>query len=132
MISLMFRIALICGSLITAGYMVKKIRQSKLQIEYSIFWMLFAASLVILSIFPEITIYGASLLGIYSSTNFIFLLIFTMPSSLINLRILKVFLMTIELSTLEYRVKELAQKLAISEKIEQDKKNAEKEKTENE
>ena len=40
--------------------------------------------------------------------------------------------MTIELSTLEYRVKELAQKLAISEKIEQDKKNAEKEKTENE
>ena len=65
MISLMFRIALICGSLITAGYMVKKIRQSKLQIEYSIFWMLFAASLVILSIFPEITIYGASLLGIY-------------------------------------------------------------------
>ena len=125
MISLMFRIALICGSLITAGYMVKKIRQSKLQIEYSIVWMLFAASLVILSIFPEITIYGASLLGIYSSTNFIFLLIFV-------LLILKVFLMTIELSTLEYRVKELAQKLAISEKIEQDKKNAEKEKTENE
>ena len=123
MISLMFRIALICGSLITAGYMVKKIRQSKLQIEYSIFWMLFAASLVILSIFPEITIYGASLLGIYSSTNFIFLVI---------LFIVKVFLMTIELSTLEYRVKELAQKLAISEKIEQDKKNAEKEKTENE
>ena len=35
MISLMFRIALICGSLVTAGYMVKKIRQSKLQIEYS-------------------------------------------------------------------------------------------------
>ena len=103
----------------------KKIRQSKLQIEYSIFWMLFAASLVILSIFPEITICGASLLGIYSSTNFIFLLIFV-------LLILKVFLMTIELSTLEYRVKELAQKLAISEKIEQDKKNAEKEKTENE
>ena len=33
---------------------------------------------------------------------------------------------------IEYRVKELAQKLAISEKIEQDKKNAEKEKTENE
>ena len=125
MYSLKFRMALTCGSLITAGYMVKKILQSKLQIEYSIFWMLFAASLVILSIFPEITIYGASLLGIYSSTNFIFLLIFV-------LLILKVFLMTIELSTLEYRVKELAQKLAISEKIEQDKKNAEKEKTENE
>ena len=113
MISLMFRIALICGSLITAGYMVKKIRQSKLQIEYSIFWMLFAASLVILSIFPEITIYGASLLGIYSSTNFIFLVI-------LFIVIIKLFMATIEISNLEYRIKELSQKIAIDEKFEAD------------
>lgn len=113
MISLMFRIALICGSLITAGYMVKKIRQSKLQIEYSIFWMLFAASLVILSIFPEITIYGASLLGIYSSTNFIFLVI-------LFIVIIKLFMATIEISNLEYRIKELSQKIAIDEKFETD------------
>lgn len=113
MISLMFRIALICGSLITAGYMVKKIRQSKLQIEYSIFWMLFAASLVILSIFPEITICGASLLGIYSSTNFIFLVI-------LFIVIIKLFMATIEISNLEYRIKELSQKIAIDEKFEAD------------
>lgn len=113
MISLMFRIALICGSLVTAGYMVKKIRQSKLQIEYSIFWMLFAASLVILSIFPEITIYGASLLGIYSSTNFIFLVI-------LFIVIIKLFMATIEISNLEYRIKELSQKIAIDEKFEAD------------
>lgn len=125
MISLVFRIALIVCSILTTVFMIKKIRNSKLQIEHAIFWLMFAFLLIVISLFPQLTIWGAKLLGIYSSTNFIFLLIFV-------LLILKVFLMTIELSTLEYRVKELAQKLAISEKIEQDKKNAEKEKTENE
>ena len=125
MISLVFRIALIVCSILTTVFMIKKIRNSKLQIEHAIFWLMFAFLLIVISLFPQLTIWAAKLLGIYSSTNFIFLLIFV-------LLILKVFLMTIELSTLEYRVKELAQKLAISEKIEQDKKNAEKEKTENE
>ena len=125
MISLVFRIALIVCSILTTVFMIKKIRNSKLQIEHAIFWLMFAFLLIVISLFPQLTIWGAKLLGIYSSTNFIFLLIFV-------LLILKVFLMTIELSTLEYRVKELAQKLAISENIEQDKKNAEKEKTENE
>ena len=125
MISLVFRIALIVCSILTTVFMIKKIRNSKLQIEHAIFWLMFAFLLIVISLFPQLTIWGSKLLGIYSSTNFIFLLIFF-------LLILKVFLMTIELSTLEYRVKELAQKLAISEKIEQDKKNAEKEKTENE
>ena len=125
MISLVFRIALIVCSILTTVFMIKKIRNSKLQIEHAIFWLMFAFLLIVISLFPQLTIWGAKLLGIYSSTNFIFLMIFV-------LLILKVFLMTIELSTLEYRVKELAQKLAISEKIEQDKKNAEKEKTENE
>lgn len=125
MISLVFRIALIVCSILTTVFMIKKIRNSKLQIEHAIFWLMFAFLLIVISLFPQLTIWGSKLLGIYSSTNFIFLLIFV-------LLILKVFLMTIELSTLEYRVKELAQKLAISEKIEQDKKNAEKEKTGNE
>ena len=113
MISMAFRIVLIIGSFCTAAFIVKKIRQSKLQIEYAIFWLIFAGILVVLSIFPEIEIYGAAIMGIYASTNFIFLMIFF-------LLIIKVFLMTIELSTLEYRVKELTQKIAIKEKEEAD------------
>ena len=38
-----FRIILIVVSLLTTFYILKKIRQSKLQIEYAIFWILFAA-----------------------------------------------------------------------------------------
>ena len=113
MISIAFRIILILGSLCTATFIVKKIRQSKLQIEYSVFWLVFSGILIVLSIFPEIAIYGAKLMGIYAPTNFIFLMVFF-------LLILKVFLMTIEISNLEYRIKELAQKIAITERIETD------------
>ena len=115
MISMAFRIILILGSICTTAFIVKKIRQSKLQIEYSVFWLIFAGILIVLSLFPDIAIYGAKLMGIYAPTNFIFLMIFF-------LLILKVFLMTIEISTLEYRLKELAQKIAIAEKEHSDKK----------
>ena len=75
MISFIFRILLVACSFLTAFYMVKRIRASKLEIEDAIFWILFAFALIIISIFPQLAIVGARLLGIYSSTNFIFLVI---------------------------------------------------------
>ena len=111
MISLVFRIALIVCSILTTVFMIKKIRNSKLQIEHAIFWLMFAFLLIVISLFPQLTIWGAKLLGIYSSTNFIFLLIIV---------IIKLFMATIEISNLEYRIKELSQKIAIDEKFEAD------------
>lgn len=118
MLSLVFRIVLIVISIGTAAYMLKKIRQSKLQIGHAIFWLVFSGILVILSLIPDLAIWGAKLLGIYSSTNFIFLIIFF-------LLILKCFYMTIEISSLEYRVKELAQKIALAERKEWDREQEE-------
>ena len=69
MISLVFRIALIVCSILTTVFMIKKIRNSKLQIEHAIFWLMFAFLLIVISLFPQLTIWGAKLLGIYSSTN---------------------------------------------------------------
>lgn len=48
-------------------------------------------------------------MGIYSSTNFIFLVILFAV-------IIKLFFNTIEISNLEYKIKELSQKIAIDEK----------------
>ena len=110
MISLVFRIALIVCSILTTVFMIKKIRNSKLQIEHAIFWLMFAFLLIVISLFPQLTIWGAKLLGIYSSTNFIFLVIL----------FIKLFMATIEISNLEYRIKELSQKIAIDEKFEAD------------
>jgi len=88
--------------------MLRKIRQSKLQIEYILYWLFFAVVIVIFSIFPDLAVWGSNALGIYSPPNFIFLII-------LFLLIVKIFLSSIEISNLEYRIKELAQKLAIDE-----------------
>lgn len=109
MISVVFRLVLIICSLLTVVFIIRKIRQSKVQINYAIFWILFSVCLLIFSLFPEISISLARILGIYSSTNFIFLVILFAV-------IIKLFFNTIEISNLEYKIKELSQKIAIDEK----------------
>ena len=50
--SIVLRIILIIASLLTILYMMRKIRQSKVQIEDSIFWVIFSVILLVVSIFP--------------------------------------------------------------------------------
>ena len=105
--SIAFRITLIIVSVFTLLYMCKKVKQEKLQIEYSIFWTLFAIMLVLFSIFPQIADWVSELVGVYSTTNFIFLLI---------IFLVKCFQLTMDISKLDNKVKELVQKIAIDEK----------------
>lgn len=109
------RICLIVVSVITLFYMMRKIRNSKLQIEYSLFWIIFAGMLIVISIFPQIIYALAALFGVASPANLIFVFI-------IFILLLKLFMMTIELSQLENKVKELIQQIAIKEKEDEDKK----------
>lgn len=104
--SIGLRILLVLFSALTLLYMIKKIRNSKLQIEYSIFWIIFSLLLLLMSLFPSAVIFLANLLGIQSTVNFVFLCI-------IFILMLKIFMMTIELSQLENKVKELTQKISI-------------------
>ena len=113
MISIIFRCVLICCSVSTVFFMIKKIRQSKVQINYAVFWIIFSGCLLLFSVFPEISIFLARLLCIYSSTNFIFL-------AILFAVIIKLFQSTIEISNLEYKVKELSQKIALDEKRKQE------------
>ena len=73
--------------------MMRKIRQSKLQIESAIFWIVFSIVLVVFSIFPSVADFASRLLGIYATTNFLFLFA-------IFLLIVKIFYMTIHISQL--------------------------------
>lgn len=106
--SLSLRIILILASLLTMFFMMKRIRQSKVQIEDSIFWIIFSFILIVVSIFPMIADWLTGLLGIYSTVNFVFLLV-------IFILLMKVFLMTIRISQLDTKVRELTQKIAIDE-----------------
>ncbi len=104
-----FRILLIVVSLFTTYYILKRIRQSKLQIEYAIFWILFSGVLIVFSLFPWLVSLFTRMIGMQLPVNFIFLLF-------IFVLMVKLFFMTIELSTLENKVKDLTQELALEEK----------------
>lgn len=109
------RLLLIFASLFTTLYILKRIRQAKLQIEYAIFWLLFAGVLIVMSIFPSLMIMLTRAVGMQSPINCVFLVvIFTL--------MLKIFMQTIEHSQLEDKVKQLTQRLAIEEKLRQDEK----------
>ncbi|MEF9989115.1 MAG: DUF2304 domain-containing protein [Christensenellaceae bacterium] len=102
------RIVLIVVSILVLIYVLRKIRQSKLNIIDSIFWIVVAVILILLSVFPQIAFFLSAVLGIQTPLNFIFLLI-------IAILILKVFLMTIKISQLQEKTKVLAQKIAYDE-----------------
>ncbi len=116
--SIVLRILLILFSFITMISMIKKIRSSKVQIEYSIFWILFSVGIIVIAVFPQIVTELAELIGVQSPVNMIFLII-------IFILIVRLFQLTVQISQLEYKLKELVQKIAIlsSDKNNETKKN---------
>ena len=120
-----FRIILIVVSILSTWYILKKIRQSKLQIEYAIFWIIFSGVLVIISLFPWLVSLFTRLLGMQLPVNFVFMVF-------IFILLVKLFMMTIELSALENKVKDLTQELALEEKERRDELLIHKEKKESE
>lgn len=104
-----FRVMLIIVSICVMFYVLTKIRNSKLQIEDSIFWIFFSFLLVIISIFPQIADFLSRLLGVQSTVNFVFLLV-------IFILLFHSFFVTLRISKLEQKLKDLTQELAIREK----------------
>ena len=104
-----FQGLLIFGAILMNYYILKRIRQSKLQIEYAIFWIVFSVILLIFSLFPFLVAMMTRMIGMELPVNFIFLLF-------ILILILKAFFQTIETSALENKVRNLTQRLAIEEK----------------
>ena len=109
------RVCLVLGSLITATYILRRVRLAKVQIEDTIFWLLFSGILLILAIFPGIAYWAAYLLGFQSPINFVYIVI-------IFLLLAKQFFMSIRLSQLDSKVRILTQRVALNEeKIEREK-----------
>ena len=104
-----FRVILVIVSLLTMSFMMRKIRQAKVQIEAAMFWVIVALILVVFSLFPGVADACARLLGIYSTPNFLFLV-------MIFLLMVKVFSMTLQVSQMESKQKELVQKIALAQK----------------
>ena len=118
--SVTLRIALIIVSVFVTFFVLRKIRKAQLNIDDSIYWILSAFFLLILSIFPQIAIWASDLLGILSPANFVFLF-------MIFVVMVKMFLLSIDLSVQKHRLNHLVQKLALLQHDQNEKEEAYKE-----
>ncbi len=103
------RIILIVVSLLVFLLMMRRIRREKFLISDAVFWILFCAGLLVLSIFPQIAIFFADLLDFYSPANLVYVLI-------IFVLLMKMFFMALKSSNNECKLRQTAQTVAILEK----------------
>lgn len=104
--SINYRIVLVLGALIVFVFVLRKLKKTEMSIVNSVFWLLFAAALVIAAVFPGIVFFFSNLIGIESPSNFIFL-------GVIAFLFIKCFTLTVEVSNLKERLDILAQEIAL-------------------
>ena len=115
--SIYLRIILVVISMLSMLNILKRVRKSKLQIEYSIFWIVFSILLILVAVFPQPMFVLAQILGIQSPANMVFLFV-------IFILLIKLFNMTSEVSQLQYKQQELVQKIALDENKKTEKKSS--------
>ena len=103
-----FQIVLIFVSLATVTFILKGIRKSQV---HSLFWIFFSLVLLVFSVFPKLAEIIARALGIVSAVNFIFLFI-------IFLLLINQYQLTVRLSKLDTKFKNLVQTIALRGKDE--------------
>lgn len=104
--SVNYRIVLVLGAIIVFVFVLRKLKRTEMSIANSVFWLLFAAALVVAAIFPAVVFFFSNLLGIESPSNFIFLCV-------IAFLFIKCFTLTVEVSNLKERLDVLAQEIAL-------------------
>ncbi|QTH42330.1 DUF2304 domain-containing protein [Cohnella sp. LGH] len=106
MISFKLHIILIGTSAIGFLFIVNLIRKYKLELKYSLLWILLSLSILIIGLFPDITITLSDLLGIEMPVNTIFLIAHACSIAI-------VFSLTIALSRLSMKMKDVVQEVGI-------------------
>lgn len=105
--NLQFTAVLIVGAVASFAFILRKIRKSEISIADSTFWFLFALSLVVLAVFPQVAFLLSDVLGMQAPSNFVFLYV-------IAVLVIKQFLMTVEVAKLRSRLTRLVQEQALS------------------
>lgn len=102
------RLLLVLGSFLTLLFVLRRVRQAKVQIEDSIFWLFFSVFLLFLSLFPELTTLVAKRFGFVSEINVVYL-------SIIFLLLTKLFFLSMRVSRLDSTLRDLTQRVALDE-----------------
>ena len=106
--SIFLRGLLIGVSFFTFWYVVRKIRKSQMQIEDTVFWVVFVFAIFMMGAFPGLVFFFAHIIDIDAPVNFVFL-------SIIFILLLKTFFQSVKISQMENRLTTLVQKIALSE-----------------
>ena len=99
--------------LFALGVIINMIRKRALELRYALAWLIVGVGVLVLDIFPGIMEKLASVLGIYSPVNMLFFLGFCFSLVII-------FVLTVAVSRMSIRIKELTQELALHEKENRD------------
>lgn len=114
--SILLRILLIIGAVSMMVFMLNKIRQARMKIEFTVFWIGFASVLIIMGVFPQIFYWISDFIGFQSPISMVYLVV-------IFVLIIKSFFMTIHISQLENKIDNLVQQMAIDRKMKEKIKN---------
>ena len=96
--------------------LINRIRKNKLELKYALSWIFLGAGILIFDLFPGLTSFLASLLGIEVPINMLFFLGFCFS-------LLIIFSLTVAVSRLSRRVTKLTQELALLSKKLEDSQN---------
>ena len=105
------RIQIIVGIVVVLALIVivNMIRKKKLELRYALAWMLVGVSIFVLDCFPQLIAWMAHKLGIASPINMLFFLGFCFS-------LIIIFTLTVAVSRMSIRIKQLAQEIALYEK----------------
>ncbi len=105
------RIQIIVGIivLLALGVIINMIRQKKLELRYALSWLGVGAAILILDCFPQLITWISKKVGIASPVNMLFFFGFCFSLMII-------FVLTVAVSRMSIRIKELTQELALFEK----------------
>ena len=105
-IGIKLQLFLIFSSLMITGYIFYLIRSEVIDLKYSIVWVISGLLSIAISVFPQIIVFFAGLLGIGLPFNFIYLFIFFFII-IISLN------MTVSISRAQTRINKLTQEIAL-------------------
>ena len=102
--SAILRVILFVLAVVTAWWILSKIRRLKVKMEDAIFWIFVAVVLCTLSLFPEIVYKLTDIVGVMSPANLVFLIVILLE---------KVFTLSIIVSQLEEKITVLSSEVAL-------------------
>lgn len=106
MMTTKFQMILIVGIVLLLLFILNMIRKRRLELKYSLVWLIVLVFLLIIAMMPEKLEEIAAGLGIYSPINMVFFLGFVFSLAII-------FVLTVTVSRLSARIRRLAQIVAM-------------------